>query len=84
MSFKFNIEGDEAAQLVQLQLYKDGALIPATNDQHDYIAADTDDSIGFTWLLEMATDEYVEIWGTSDTSGDTFFLHNGSIVISQH
>ncbi len=80
----FNIEGDETAQLVQIQLFKDGALIPATNDQHDYTAVDTDDTVGFVWLLEMATNEYVEVHGTSDTNGDTFFINNGSMVISQH
>ncbi len=80
----YNIEGDETAQLVQIQLYKDGALISATNDQHDYTAVDTDDTVGFVWLLEIATGEYVEVHGTSDTNGDTFYLHNGSMVISQH
>ena len=84
IQYGYNIEGDETAQLVQLQLYKDGALIPATNDQHDYTAVDTDGSIGFVWLLEMATDAYVEVHGTSDTSADTFLLHGGSMVISQH
>ncbi len=80
----YNIEGDETAQLVQIQLFKDGALIAATNDQHDYTAVDTDDTVGFVWLLEMATNEYVEVHGTSDANGDTFYLHNGSMVISQH
>jgi len=80
----FNIEGDEVAQLIALQLYKDGALIAATNDQHDYNVQDSDDSIGFAWLVEMATDEYVEVWGTSDTNADEFTLIGGSMVISQH
>ena len=70
INVRINIEGDENAQLVQLQLYKDGALIAATNDQHDYVVQDTDDSVGFTWLVEMATNEYVEVHGTSDTNAD--------------
>ena len=77
-----NIESDQAG-LIQIQLYKDGALVPLTNDQHDFAVIATDVGLNFIWLEEMATGEYVEVWGTSDTNGDTFDLHSGQIVISQ-
>jgi len=84
INVRINIEGEEDNQRVAIQLYQDGALIAATNDQHDFTAVDTDDSIGFTWLVEMATNEYVELHGTSDVNADEFTVLGGSMVISQH
>ena len=69
---------------MEIQLYKDGALITEIKDRHDFTAVDTDDSMGFTWLLTMATNEYVEIHGTSDVDADEFTVLGGSMVISQH
>ena len=84
IDISINIEGEESNQRVEIQLYKDGALITEIKDRHDFTAVDTDDSVGFTWLLEMATNEYVEIHGTSDTNADEFTVLGGSMVISQH
>jgi len=84
INISINIEGEESNQRVEIQLYKDGALITEIKDRHDFTAVDTDDSVGFTWLLEMATNEYVEIHGTSDVDADEFTVLGGSMVISQH
>ncbi len=77
------IEGDEVAQLVQIRLAKGGSVIVGTNMQEDYTAVDTDDSMGFSWIEEMATNEYLEVFGTSDTNGDTFFVHNITFTVTQ-
>ena len=84
INISINIEGEESNQRVTLRLYKDGALITEIEDRHDFTAVDTDDSVGFTWLVEMATNEYVEVWGTSDVDADEFTVLGGSMVISQH
>jgi len=84
INISINIEGEESNQRVEIQLYKDGALITEIKDRHDFTAVDTDDSVGFTWLLDMATNEYVEIHGTSDVNADEFTVLGGSMVISQH
>jgi len=84
IDISINIEGEESNQRVEIQLYKDGALITEIKDRHDFTAVDTDDSVGFTWLLTMATNEYVEIHGTSDVDADEFTVLGGSMVISQH
>ena len=76
-----NIEGDETAQLVQIRLAKDGTTIAGTEMQHDYTAVDTDAVIAFCWLIDLATNEYLEIYGTSDTNGDTFEVHNLQLII---
>ena len=77
------IEGDEVAQLIRIQLAKGGSPIAGTNMQEDYTAVDTDDSMGFTWIEEMATDEFLEVFGTSDTNGDTFEVHNITFTVTQ-
>ena len=77
------IEGDEVAQLIQIRLAKGGSTIAGTNMQEDYTAVDTDDSMGFSWIEEMATNEYLEVFGTSDTNGDTFFVHNITFTVTQ-
>ena len=79
-----NIESDEAAALVEIILAKGGATISGTEMRHDYRATDTDAVLSFGWLLELATNEYIEIFGTSDTNGDTFFVHNLQMIINEH
>lgn len=77
------IESDEATALVQIRLAKGGATILLTNQQHDFRATDTDASFGFSWTEEMSTNEYLEVFGTSDTNGDTFLVHNIAFTITQ-
>ena len=79
-----NIESDEAAALVEIILAKGGATISGTEMRHDYRATDTDAVLSFGWLLELATNEYIEVFGTSDTNGDTFFVHNLQMIINEH
>ncbi len=79
-----NIESDEAAALVEIILAKSGATIAGTEMRHDYRATDTDAVLSFGWLLELATNAYIEIFGTSDTNGDTFFVHNLQMIINEH
>ncbi len=76
-----NIESDEAAALVSIRLAVNGSTVAATNMQHDYTAVDTDAIIALSWLLDMATNDYIEVFGTSDTNGDTFEVHNLIITI---
>ena len=78
------IESDEAAALVQVRLAKDGTTIAGTNTQHDYTAVDTDADLSFSWLMELSTNEYLEIYGTSDTNGDTFVVHNLTLTVVEH
>lgn len=77
------IESDEVTALVQIQLAKGGSTIAGTNMQEDYTVQDTDASMGFSWIEEMATNEYLEVFGTSDTNGDTFFVHNITFTVTQ-
>ena len=84
ISANVTIESDEVTALVQIRLAKGGSTIAGTNMQEDYTVQDTDASMGFCWILELATNEYVEVFGTSDTNGDTFVLHNLTMCIKQH
>ncbi len=79
-----NIESDEASALVEVILAKGGATITGTEMRHDYRATDTDAVLSFGWLLELATNEYIEVFGTSDQDNDTFFVHNLQMIINEH
>ena len=78
------IESDEVAALLQIRLAKGGSTIAGTTMQRDFTAQNTDGSWGFCWILELATNEYLEVFGTSDTNGDTFVLHNLTMCIGEH
>jgi len=79
-----NIEADEAAQLIQLQIALNGTPIALSNMQADFGAVDTDDIIPMHWLLELSTDDYIEIYGTSDQDGDQFTVHGGVFTVERH
>ena len=84
ISVNVTIESDEVAALLQIRLAKGGSTIVGTTMQRDFTAQNTDGSWGFCWILELATDEYLEVFGTSDTNGDTFVLHNLTMCIREH
>lgn len=77
------IEGDEAAQLIQIRIAKDGTTIAETNQGDDFTAADSKHNLSTGWLMELAQNEYIEIYGTSDTNADTFEVLSLQLIISQ-
>lgn len=79
-----NIESHEASAKVQIRIALNGTTIAGTNQAHDYRATDTDAVIPTKWLLELSTNDYIELFGTSDTSSDTFELLSGALIISEH
>ena len=84
VSVHASIEGDEVAQLIQIQIAEGGVVIAGSNMQADYTAINTDKAISTTWIVELATNEYVEVYGTSDTNDDEFTVHNLVMRIAQY
>ncbi len=84
VSVNVTIESDEVAALIQIRLAKGGTTIANSNMQANFSVQDNDDSWGFCWVLPLATNEYIEVFGTSDTNGDTFVLHNLTMCVDQH
>lgn len=78
-----SIESDEASARVQIRIALNGTTIAATDVAHDFRATDTDAVLSTGWLMNLTTGDYIEVFGTSDTNGDTFVVHNLTLVITE-
>ena len=78
------VEAGETAQRVQFRLAQDGTTIAGTNQSYDFTATTIDCSISLNWVTELATNGYIEVFGTSDTNGDTFDIHNLTLSVFKH
>ena len=76
-----SIRSGETAQTVQIRLAKNGATIAGTNMSTDFTAQTKDGCAGLNWLFSLATNDYIEIFGVSDTDGDTFDVNNMTISV---
>lgn len=83
MAINCNLSGEsgEAAQIVQFRLAKNGTTIAGTNMTREFTTQNKDGCVGLNWLLEMSTNDYIEVFGTSDTNGDTFDINNLTLSI---
>ena len=79
-----SIEADEVAQVVQLRLAENGTTIAGTNMTREFETQNKDSCIGLNWLIELATNDYIEVYGTSDEDGDTFQVNNLTLTVVKH
>ena len=77
-------QSGEAAQVLQFRLAENGTTIAGTNTTCTYVSQTVDRSAGMNWLLELATNDYIEVFGTSDTNGDVFTIVNLTLSIVKH
>jgi hypothetical protein len=78
------ISAGEAAQVVQIRIAKNGTTIAATNMIYTFTATILDAAVGVNWILELNTNDYIEIWGTSDTNADEFTIQSLTMSIFRH
>jgi len=78
------VESGESAQVVQFRLAKGGTPIAGTNMSRTFRATSTDSAIPLNWLTELATNEYIEVYGTSDTNADNFTIVNLTLTVGTH
>jgi len=50
----------------------------------EFVAQSTDSNIVLKWLDEFATNQFIEIFGTSDTNADKFDINNLVLTITSH
>ncbi len=84
ISCAISVTSDETTQLVQFRLAKNGSTLVGTNMAHDFTATARNATIPIAWLEDLAQNDYIEVFGTSDTNGDTFILNNLTLAISKH
>ena len=75
------VESGEAAQIVRFRIAENGTSIANTNMTREFTGANRDSCVSLNWTVELATNDYIEIFGVSDTDGDTFDINNMTITI---
>lgn len=71
-----SIESGEVAQDIQIRLAKNGTTVAETNIERDFTAQNRHSVVGTTWMTDLETDDYVELFVTSDTDGDDVIFNN--------
>jgi len=79
-----SIQSGETEQLTQFRIAKNGTTIEATNMARKFTNQNKDSCVGLNWMLEMDTNDYIEIYGTSDTTSDTFDINHMTLTIVKH
>ena len=79
-----SIESDEVAQIVQLRIAENGTTIAGSNMTREFTTQNKDSCVGLNWLVELETNDYIEIFGTSDTDADQFQVNNLTLTVSRH
>ena len=79
-----SVESGEVTQEVQLRIAKNGTTIAGTNMQVEFTAVNGNASVSLFWMLDMDQNDYIEVWGTSDTSGDDVIINNLTMGITKH
>lgn len=78
------IQSGETAQVCNFRIAKDGTTIAATNMPITFVSTTTQRGVVLTWMDEVATDSYYELFGTSDTNADTFDVLNAVFRVIKH
>ena len=79
-----SVDSGETAQKIQLRFAKNGTTIEGTNMSVDFTAVNKNAAIPLFWMIDMSQNDYVEVWGTSDTNGDTFNVDHLTFGITTH
>jgi len=78
------VQSGETAQVLNFRIAENGTPIAGSNQTKTYTAQTVDRSAGLNWLVELATNDYIEIYGTSDTDADVFTVQSLSLFVVKH
>ena len=78
------VESGEIAQVVQLRLAKNNTSIAGSTMSRTFRATSTDTAMPLGWLEEMETNDYYEVFGTSDANDDNFDIINLTLTVTKH
>lgn len=79
-----SVESGETAQIIQFRIAKNGATIAGTNMPVEFTAVNRNAAVPLGWLLDMAQNDYIEVWCTSNTNGDDVIINNLTMNITKH
>ncbi len=79
-----SVESGEITQVINFRVAKNGTTIASTNMPVTFNAVNTNAAVPLFTLIDMAQNDYVEVWGTSDTDGDDVIINNLTMGITKH
>lgn len=79
-----SVESAEVVQEIQFRIAQNGTTIAGTTMQVEFNAVNGNAALPLLWAVDMEQNDYVEVWGTSDTNGDQFILNNLTLFIAKH
>lgn len=84
MNATISIESGEVSQMIQLRFAKNGTTLSDSNMAVNFSAVNSNAAIPLFLMIDMSQNDYVEVWGTSDTNGDTFIINHLTFGITTH
>jgi len=82
VSAALTVQSGETAQLCRFRVAEGGVTVAGSEQSMDFTSQTKNQGRGLLWIVELATNEYIEIFGTSDTDADTFDIVK--MVITVH
>lgn len=77
-------ESGETAQDVQMVMAHNGTIHPWSTVGQTFTAQNAHAPISLTCIITMETNDYLEIYATSDTNGDEIIFDNMIIVLTSY
>lgn len=79
-----SIEAGENAQFIGIRIAESGTSIAMSEQVQDFDILNSHNSIPVSYIVELATNEYVEIFITSDQDGDNIIVHSGVLTLTEY
>lgn len=76
-------ESGEVTQTIQARIAENGTSIIGSTATLDFTAVNTHGSMSTFWIVELATNEYLEIFVASDQNGDDIIIDNASLSVAE-
>lgn len=78
-----SVESGEVAQEVNLRIAKTGTSIVGSDIQQTFTAINTHEVYSTNYMVDLNTNDYIEIYVTSDTNGDDVIFNAMSVCVVQ-
>jgi len=78
------VESGETAQEVQICIAENGACHAGSTTGTTFTAVNSHSPISINYIVDLATNDYIEVYATSDSNGDEIIFDNMVISIIQY
>jgi hypothetical protein len=78
------IESGEANQEIQIRVAENAASIAGSDQSQAYGAVNNHNTIATAYLVELATNDYIEVFITSDQDSDAIIVHSCVLTLIEY